>query len=66
MLQREGTAQAKAKRPEKTCVLRSGAAGPLGKEGGIRGQTEEGCLCPADVWVSWNMCQLQTLRLIED
>lgn len=44
MLHREEPAQAEAERPRKTCVLRKGATIPLGTEGSIRGQTEEGCL----------------------
>lgn len=63
---REETAQAKAKRPKKTCVLGKGVTGPLGKEGSVRGHTEEGCLSPADAWPPWGTCQLLSLRLIED
>ena len=49
MLHREETAQAKAKRPQKThSVLAKGVTSPLGKEGSIRGQTEKGCLFSAD------------------
>lgn len=48
------------------CVLGKGVTGPLGKKGSIRGQTEEGCLSPADAWPPWGMCQLQSHRFIED
>lgn len=67
MLHREEIAQAKAKRPPKTLyVLGKGMTGPLGKEGGIGGQTEEGCLSPADAWPPWGVGWLQSHRLIED
>ena len=39
---------------------------PLGKEGGIRGQTEEGCLPLADTWAPWGAVQLPSHGLTED
>lgn len=66
-LHREETAQAKAKRPPKThSVLAKGVTSPLGKEGGIRGQTEKGCLSSADTWLPWGAVQPQGHRLTED
>lgn len=49
VLFRVGTAQAKAERPAKMCILKSGVPGPLSKEDSVRGQTEQGCLSPVDV-----------------
>lgn len=62
-----GNAQAKARRPPKIhYVLGKGVTSPLGKEGGIRGQTEEGCLPLADTWAPWGAVQLPSHGLTED
>lgn len=62
-----GNAQAKARRPPKIHnVLGKGVTGPLGKEGSIRGQTEEGCLSLADGWPPWDAVQLQSHGPTED
>lgn len=44
MLHGKGAAQAKAERPKETCVLGKG------KKGSTTGQTDKGCLFPADAW----------------
>ena len=64
---KRGHAQAKASRPLKIhYVLGKGVTSSLGKEGGLRGQTEEGCLPLADAWAPWGAVQLQSHGLTED
>lgn len=52
VLHKEETAQAKAERPEKMCVLSKGVTRPLEEERNIRNQTEC-CLSPADTRLLW-------------